>query len=212
MGWLHLLEGDWATAHARLEHEIAVARAGNLMLVLPIAVAASAWALAHLGEAGEATGRLLEGEELLERYAAEGHVSNVAWVCHALGRACLLLGRLDEAQRLGARALASSPHHPGFAAHARHLLGDVATHPDRFDAERAEAQYRQALALAEPCGMRPLVAHCHLGLGRLYARIGRREEAHAELSAAIALYRAMDMTFWLAEAEAPLAQVKERPG
>jgi len=211
-GLLHLLQGDWAKARARLEPAIAVTRAGNLMLVLPGVVAASAWVLAQLGEVSEATSRLREGEELLERYAAGGHVTNVARACHALGRACLLLGRLDEAQRLGDRTLASSPRHTGVAAHARHLLGDVATHPDRFDAERAEAQYRQALALAEPCGMRPLVAHCHLGLGRLYARIGRREEAHAELSAAIALYRAMDMTFWLAEAEAPLAQVKERPG
>ena len=43
--------------------------------------------------------------------------------------------------------------------------------------ELAEASYRQALALAEELGMRPLQAHCHLGLGTLYARIGRREQA-----------------------------------
>ena len=206
-GQLPLLEGDWAKARARLEHAIAVARAGNVMLVLPLVVADSAWVLAQLGEAGEATSRLREGEELLERYAAGGHVSNVAWACYPLGHACLLLGRLDEAQRLGDRALASSPRHPGFAAHALHLLGDIATHPDRFDAESGEAHYRQALALAEPRGMRPLAAHCHLGLGMLYAKIGRPEQARAELSAAIALYRAMEMTFWLPQAEAALAQV-----
>ena len=56
--------------------------------------------------------------------------------------------------------------------------------------------------------MRPLVAHCHLGLGSLYATIGQREQARAALSAAIALYRAMDMTFWLPQAEASLAQVE----
>ena len=55
--------------------------------------------------------------------------------------------------------------------------------------------------------MRPLVAHCHLGLGTLYVRIGQREQAHAELTTAIALYRAMEMTFWLPQAEAALAQV-----
>ena len=71
----------------------------------------------------------------------------------------------------------------------------------------AEAHYRQALALADELGMRPLQAHCHLGLGTLYAKIDRREQARAELSAAIALYRAMDMTFWLPQAEAALAQV-----
>jgi hypothetical protein len=55
--------------------------------------------------------------------------------------------------------------------------------------------------------MRPLVAHCHLGLGSLYARNGRRKQARAELAAAIDLYRAMGMTFWLPQAEAVLAQV-----
>jgi hypothetical protein len=56
--------------------------------------------------------------------------------------------------------------------------------------------------------MRPLVAHCHLGLGKLYATIGRRAEARSALSAAIELYRAMEMTFWLPQAEAALAQVE----
>ena len=58
--------------------------------------------------------------------------------------------------------------------------------------------------------MRPLVAHCHRGLGILYARIGRREQARSALAAAIGLYRAMEMTFWLPEAEAALAQVEGR--
>jgi tetratricopeptide (TPR) repeat protein len=71
--------------------------------------------------------------------------------------------------------------------------------------EEAEAHYRQALALAEELGMRPLQAHCQLGLGTLYATIGQREQACTELSAAIALYRDMDMTLWLSRAEAALA-------
>ena len=73
-------------------------------------------------------------------------------------------------------------------------------------AEQAEAHYRQALALAEELGMRPLQAHCHLGLGTLYVKTGQREQARTELSTAIELYRAMDMTFWLPQAEAALAQ------
>jgi hypothetical protein len=55
--------------------------------------------------------------------------------------------------------------------------------------------------------MRPLQAHCHRGLGTLYATLGQQEQARAELSAAIVLYRAMDMTFWLPQTEAGLAQV-----
>ena len=72
---------------------------------------------------------------------------------------------------------------------------------------QAEAHYQQAMALAEELGMRPLIAHCHLGLGRLYSQTGRSEETRAALSAAIDLYRAMDMTFWLPQAEATLAEV-----
>ncbi len=201
-GVVRLWEGDWAKARSLLEHALARARAGNVMLMLPIAVPASAWALAQLGEASEATSRVREAEELLERYAAGGHVSNLAWACDMLGHACLVLGRLDEARRLGDRALESSPHHPGAAAHALHLLGDVATHPDRFDAELAEAHYRKALALAEPRGMRPLVAHCHLGLGKLYRRTGKREQAREHLATAVMMYREMGMQFWLEKAEA----------
>ena len=81
---------------------------------------------------------------------------------------------------------------------------------DPLDTEQAEASYRQGVALAEALGMRPLQAHCHRGLGTLYAEIGRRELAHAELSTAIELYRAMDTTFWLPQAEAALAQVEGR--
>ena len=60
--------------------------------------------------------------------------------------------------------------------------------------------------------MSPLVAHCHLGLGMLYRNIGREEQASPELSAAIGLYRAMDMTLWLPQAEAALPQGRSRDG
>jgi tetratricopeptide (TPR) repeat protein len=79
--------------------------------------------------------------------------------------------------------------------------------PPPPDVAQAEAHYQQALALAEALGMRPLVAHCHRALGTLHAKLGQREQARAELDTAIKMYRAMDMTFWLPQAEAALAQV-----
>jgi tetratricopeptide (TPR) repeat protein len=203
-GWLHLVKGDWAKARSRLEQWIAVARTGNVVVHLPWAIAFSAGVLAQLGEASEALNRLQEGEQLLERQAASGWVAGCGWAYHALGNTCLLLGRLDEARRLGDRAVESSPRQPGFAALALHLLGDIATHPDRFDAERGEAHYCQALALAEPRGMRPLVAHCHLGLGKLFRRTAKREQAQEHLTTATTMYREMDMRFWLEKAEAEL--------
>ena len=82
-----------------------------------------------------------------------------------------------------------------------HLLGDITTHPDRFDAENGAAHYRQALAIAELHGMSPLVAHCHLGLGKLYGRMGKPERARENLGAATAMYREMGMDFWLEQPE-----------
>jgi class 3 adenylate cyclase/tetratricopeptide (TPR) repeat protein len=201
-GTLHLLEGDWVKARSLIEHWIEVVRTGNVVLHLPSAVAASAWVLAQLGEASGALNRLREGEQLVQRLAAGGVVFLRDWNYHALGRACLLLGRLDEARRLGDRAVEALPSQPGPAAHAQHLLGDVATQPDRFDAERGEAHYRRALALAEPRGMRPLVAHYHLGLGKLSRRTGKREQAREHLTTATTMYREMNMGFWLEQAAA----------
>ena len=79
--------------------------------------------------------------------------------------------------------------------------------PTGFDAESGEAHYRKALALAEPRGMRPLVAHCHLGLGKLYRRTGKREQAQEHLTTATTMYREMDMTFWLEQAEAEMKEL-----
>jgi class 3 adenylate cyclase/tetratricopeptide (TPR) repeat protein len=207
-GMVHLLQGDWTNALSFIEHPIALYRAGNFVMVTRTAICSSSWVLAQLGDVGQAQSRLREGEQLIERYSASGVVGYLGWTMHSLGRASLLLGRLDEAQTLGERAIAAVPEHIGVAAHCQHLLADVATHPDRFDAERGEARYREALALAEPRGMRPLVAHCHLGLGKLYRRTGDQAKASEHLSTATAMYREMGMEFWLAKADAELGGVE----
>jgi tetratricopeptide (TPR) repeat protein len=204
---LYLIEGDWAKAGSLIERWIAVLRAGNVMLLLPNAISSSAWPLAQLGEVSKALNRLKEGEQLLERQTARGIIGQVAWSYHALGRASLRLNRLDEARRLGDHAAEFSQGRHGFAAHALHLLGDIATHPDRFDAESGEAHYLQALALAEPRGMRPLVAHCHLGLSKLYRRTGTREQVQEHIATAMTMYRDMGMTYWLEQAAAEMRQL-----
>ena len=73
-----------------------------------------------------------------------------------------------------------------------------------------EVHYQQALALAKELGMRPLQGHCHRGLGTLYATTGQTDQARADLSTAMAMYQEMDMTFWLPQTEAALAQVEGR--
>jgi predicted protein tyrosine phosphatase len=132
--------------------------------------------------------------------------------CLPLGAAHLFEGRLEEAQAFGERALTLAREHQERSneAYALHLLGDIAAHRDPSKDSVAEAHLQQALALAEELDMRPLQAHCHLGLGRFYLNIDKRQQACPELSAAINLYRAMDMTLWLPQVEAALAQVEGR--
>jgi tetratricopeptide (TPR) repeat protein len=171
-----------------------------MVLHLPWSVAVSAWVLAQLGEASEPLALLQEGEQLLDRQEAEGIFACRSWGYDSLGRAALRLGRLDEAYRLGERAVESAAGQLGSAAHGWHLLAEAAAHPDRFDGDRAREHYRRALALAEPRGMRPLVAHCHFGLGMLHARAGARHDAQSHVSVAERMYREMGMQFYLEKA------------
>jgi hypothetical protein len=53
----------------------------------------------------------------------------------------------------------------------------------------------------------PLVAHCHLSLGKLYRRTGKREQAREHLTVATTMYQDMGMTYWLEKAEAEMAEL-----
>ena len=114
-----------------------------------------------------------------------------------MGEAQVLAGRLEEVKALVERELALAREHQrrGNQAYALRLLGDIAARREPPESAPVETHYRQALALAEALSMRPLQAHCHLGLGALYVQTDRPEPARAELTTAIALYRAMEMTF-----------------
>jgi tetratricopeptide (TPR) repeat protein len=204
---LYLAQGDLESAIRVLEQGLTLCRAsGNRASFLPIA--------ADLGYASALQGRLVEGRALLEEAVSEGvrtggqqgQASRVA----CFSEVCRLAGRSAEAWQYARQALdlALQLKERGNEARALYQLGVVQAHADPPDTEQTEAYYQQALALAEELGMRPLQAHCHLGLGTLFMKTGQREQARDELSAAIDLYRAMDMTFWLPDAEAALAQVE----
>jgi DNA-binding SARP family transcriptional activator/tetratricopeptide (TPR) repeat protein len=206
-GMLHLIKGDWAQARMLSEHGFTAFRSANVVIQLPSALAASAWALAELGEARQAEEQIRLGEDTAERLSSTGIVGHLAWSYHALGHAALRLGRVAEARRLGERAIGFSRRHGGFAAHAEHLLGAIAAHPDVFDPDAAESHYRAALALAVPRGMRPLVAHCHLGLGGICASMSKRAQAIERLTTAARMYRELDLPFWLARVSEALGQI-----
>ena len=128
-------------------------------------------------------------------WSKPGHASGlIVHSCTRLSEAYLLVGRVDEASALRERLLDLSRTHTGrgYQAHAYRLLGDVAAHRDPPDSPRPKPTTSQALALAEELGMRPLQAHCHRGLGTLYAKLGRPEPARLPcplLSTCTALWR-----------------------
>jgi len=163
-----------------------------------------------LGTAYALSGRVAEALPLLEQAASQGGRVFQALLFVSLSEAYLLAGRTEEALERAQRALDLSRDYKqrGYQAYALRLLGEIAAHREPPDVDQAIIYYHQALALAEELGMRPLQAHCHRGLGTLYATIGQQEQARAELSAAIELYRAMDMAFWLPQVEAAFAQVE----
>jgi tetratricopeptide (TPR) repeat protein len=208
IGWAHLtasrlymLKGDWAQARQLIEEWLNMPGTRDVTTLVPWAVTSLAWALAQMGETDQALSRVREGEEHLNRQETKGIFIHRDWGYHAVARACLLLGQLDQARRLADRSLESSERQPGFAAYAQCLLGDLANQADHFDAESATAHYSQALAQGEARGMRPVMAHCHLGLGRLRRRSGDSQTARRHLSAAKDLYRDMSMDFWLAQVD-----------
>jgi predicted ATPase/class 3 adenylate cyclase len=209
VGLLALRQGDLSRALPRLERAVGLCQEADLPAWFPLMAAALGAAYTLDGRVADAVPLLMQAmEQITAIETVEGQVQ-----CYlALGEAQLLAGRLEEAHALTERALALARKHQerGHQACALRLLGEIAARREPPECMQAEAYYHQALALVDELGMRPLQAHCHLGLGTLYVQGGQREQAHAELSTAIALYRAMDMPFWLPQAEAALARVEGR--
>jgi tetratricopeptide (TPR) repeat protein len=167
-----------------------------------------------LGAAYTLGGRVTDAVPLLtqamEQSTAMEMVVTQALCRLSLGEAHLLAGCLEEAHTFAEQALELTRIHQerGHQAYTLRLLGEIAARCSPPERELAEVYYQQALALANELGMRPLQAHCHRGLGTLYAATGRQQQAHTAFSAAIALYRDIDMPFWLPQTEAALDQVK----
>ena len=200
VGRLHVVRGAFEQAIAVLEPAMRMFEGGALTVYFP-RIAAS------LGTAYVHTGRVADGLVLLRQAEARG-----ASIQFRYGQPLVLTQLAEAWLRVGDRirsiecatqalALARQSRACGSEAYAAHLLGELAALADPPDATAAEMHYREALSLAEERSMHPLVAHCHLGLGRLYRRTGDHVKAHEHLTTASAMYREMDMGFWLAQAE-----------
>lgn len=202
LGRLYVVQGAFERAITLLESRLPRCETSSDLAVYFSRVASS------LGEAYVRSGRVPEGLRLLERAVEHadtlGFAFSQALVVAALGEARLLGGQIEEAGHLGARALDLARRYGqrGWQAWALRLLGEVETRRPGFDQATVEAHFAGAVALATERGMRPLLAHCRLGLSRAYRRGGDKDRARVELDAAHSEYRALGVPYWTAFAEA----------
>jgi tetratricopeptide (TPR) repeat protein len=192
LGGLHLLQGDLDHAAAVLERGLVLDRVENIPLLFPLIASPLGSAYAHSGRTDEGLALL---EQAVEQAVSTNFMANHSIRIARLAEAYLLAGVPDRASQLAERALRLSREHTerGHEAHIRRLQGDIASHGDPPDGQQADACYRDALGLAEELGMRPLVAHCYAGLGRLYRRIGHPEQAEEYLRMAAGLAQGLEM-------------------
>jgi class 3 adenylate cyclase/tetratricopeptide (TPR) repeat protein len=205
-GILSLRQGDLPHAIRILERGLALRQARGIRGYRGFPGDSCALACAYA-----LSGRISEAQRRLEQIRESGEVRQEGLPA-SLIEAFWLTGRPHVALMFAHHAVQSFRTHreQGHEGWALRLLGEIHSRLEPPAIQAAEAFYRQAFGLADDLGMRPLQAHCHLGLGRLYHQTGRAAQARTTLTTAIELYQAMDMTFWLPQAEAALAQVEGR--
>jgi len=203
MGHLHFRRGNLHKATLALEHALETCQQVDSPPLLHAVGSTLGYVYALSGRSDEVIPHL---EEAVERPVMagsnEGQASQIIWMSEAY----LLAGREADAHAAAQRALRLARQHKerGHEAYTLRLLGEIAAREDPLDVEKVKNHYRQALALAEELGMHPLIAHCHVTLGKLYRRIGSRQQAEQHLTTATAMMREMEMGLWLEEAEAEL--------
>ena len=203
MGHLHVGRGDLHQATLALEHAVEVCRGVDSTPLFHAVGSVLGYAYALAGRSAEAISFL---EEAVKRPVLTGSQEGQSLRSIWLGEVYLLADRDADAGAATQRALSLARQHNerGHEAYALRLLGEIAARQDPLDIGKAEDRYRQALVLAEELGMRPLIAHCLVGLGKLQRHSGNLPQAKRYLTEGVAMMRDMQMGLWLQGAEAEL--------
>ncbi|KPK24898.1 MAG: hypothetical protein AMK69_15510 [Nitrospira bacterium SG8_3] len=208
LGTVYLLRGALDRAIESLEKALAMCREADVLAAFSFTAASFGHAQSLLGHPDHAVPILQEAVRPQE--ASFSPVSS-GYPLTALAEVYRLKGDTKEAIRNAEEALSifSQREERGFAAWALYYMAKIKSEDKSEQIQHAIQTYRQAMEQARGLGMRPLVAHNHLGLGQVYIKKGEPRKARSELMAAIDLYRSMGMSFWLPEAESALAKIKE---
>jgi tetratricopeptide (TPR) repeat protein len=203
MGHLHLRRGNLHQAILALEQALEICQGVDSPPLFHAVSSALGYAYALSGRSAEAIPLL---EEAVERPAISATQEGQSLRIISLSEAYLLVGRQTDAHAAAQRALGLARQHKerGHEAYTLRLLGEIAAREDPLDIGKAEDHYRQALALADELGMRPLIAHCHVGLGKLYRTSGDLRLAKEHLKNGVEMMREMEMGLWLERAEEEL--------
>jgi tetratricopeptide (TPR) repeat protein len=195
---VHLLQGGFQPAVLLCERAVDLSRVHEIPRMLTPSVVCLGSAYAGLGRRADAVPLLEQGAALVPSFSA------TSFLTRELAGAYFAIGQHARAGEIAARglAIAARQGERGLEAWLLRLLGELVAQADQPDWECADAHYGRALARAQELGMRPLVAHCHLGLGQLFQRNNKPATAREHLTMATAMYREMGMTFWLEKAEA----------
>ena len=194
---VYALKGELSHASVQLERALALCREWTVPILSP-------FTSGFLGYLHTLSGRVTEGLSSLQQATKDQEASGLALYQSRLmvwlGETLLLADQPEAAIAHAERTLALSRERGerGVEAQAYWLLGEVASSREPLDAEIAEGHYRQALTLASALSMRPLSAHCHAGLAKLYRRAGNDTSAQEHLGMATAMYREMAMASPLA--------------
>jgi len=197
LGYVHSLRGEMDTAVPFLERSLAIASEHDLFQATIFTSAYLAYALVLLGQRER-------GLECLARALkrSRGGITPRWWHFGTVTASAYLAAGCPEEARTEIRlGLAAATERNAWGHRAPWLRLEAEALAQR-DPAAARDRLEEALSLAVELGMHPEVAHCHLGLAKLYRRTGRRQEAHEHLTTATTMYREMGMRFWLEQAEA----------
>ena len=203
LGYFYGVKGELDQAVGALDKALTYVREWNLTYLSP-------FIMGFFGHVCALSGRVEEGIALLKQatsdYESMGLGLFRSLISVQLGEALWLARQLEESLSVtqGALSLARKRGERGHEAYALKLLGEITGDPEWIDVRTAEENFTEALTLGETLGMHPLVAHCHLGLGRLYQRQsnGKGQESKEHIAQANFLYRDMGMQFWHEQATA----------
>jgi tetratricopeptide (TPR) repeat protein len=200
-GYVQLRKGAIDKAISLLKRSMELCAAWGLQQNFPRVAAV-------LGYAYAAAGRVSESVALLNQATKQSTVH--AGLLGAVGEAYLLAGRLERANHFATRALESSRRQKArrTEALALRLLGDINTKVNPPEIDKAENCYVEAIAIAEEFGLRPLLAHSHVGLGKLYWQTDNLHKAKEHLTDGVTMMRDMQMGRWLEKAEAELKELE----